>query len=201
VSLFATLMGVATVLHWGKFHHTHVAFWLWAGLYFTTPLLVPLVWWANHGRDDPAADREILVPGLARLLIAAVAVAATGMSVFLFVQPARAITVWPWLLTPLTARVMGAIFALGVAGLGVLVERRWAAVRLMVQVEAVMLALIAIGAVRTAGSLRTDRVLTWLFGAGFAAVLAGSAGLYLRMEPRRLARRAGEPHGVSRGVS
>lgn len=44
VGTFATLMGVATILHWDKFTHSHVAFWLWAGLYFTTPLLVFGVW-------------------------------------------------------------------------------------------------------------------------------------------------------------
>ena len=28
VSLFASLLGVATIRHWDKFHHQHVAFWL-----------------------------------------------------------------------------------------------------------------------------------------------------------------------------
>ena len=32
--------------------------------------------------------------------------------------PSVAIAIWPWTLTQLTARVMGAMFALGVAGLG-----------------------------------------------------------------------------------
>ncbi len=31
VAVFATLMGIATVVHWGRFNHQHVAFWLWAG--------------------------------------------------------------------------------------------------------------------------------------------------------------------------
>src|SRR5258707_12599850 len=34
VGVFASLLGVATIVHWNKFLHTHVAFWLWAGLYF-----------------------------------------------------------------------------------------------------------------------------------------------------------------------
>jgi hypothetical protein len=40
VGVFASLMGVATVVHWGKLNHSHVAFWLWAFLYFTTPFLI-----------------------------------------------------------------------------------------------------------------------------------------------------------------
>src|SRR4051812_11769850 len=34
VTAFASLLGVATVLHWDKFSHRHVTFWLWAALYF-----------------------------------------------------------------------------------------------------------------------------------------------------------------------
>ena len=40
----------------------------------------------------------------------------TGL--FLFLVPSAAISVWPWALTPLTARVMGAVFCLGLAGIG-----------------------------------------------------------------------------------
>jgi hypothetical protein len=48
VTLFAALLGVATVIHWDRFNHGHVAFWLWAGLYFTAPFLVLAVWVANQ---------------------------------------------------------------------------------------------------------------------------------------------------------
>ncbi|HEY7628066.1 MAG TPA: hypothetical protein VH761_13410, partial [Ilumatobacteraceae bacterium] len=37
VTLFASCLGIATIVHWDKFNHDHVAFWIWAGLYFTTP--------------------------------------------------------------------------------------------------------------------------------------------------------------------
>src|SRR6478609_2657298 len=48
VGCFATLMGVATILHWDKFIHTNVAFWAWAALYFTTPFLVFAAWLVNR---------------------------------------------------------------------------------------------------------------------------------------------------------
>jgi hypothetical protein len=54
VGTFATLMGVATIAHWDRFTHSHVAFWLWAGLYFTTPFLIFWVWLANRHHDIPA---------------------------------------------------------------------------------------------------------------------------------------------------
>src|SRR4029453_11233350 len=41
VSTFASLMGLVTVIEWTSFSHERPAFWAWAVLYFTTPLLVP----------------------------------------------------------------------------------------------------------------------------------------------------------------
>ncbi len=40
VTLFATLLGVATVLQWNKFTHDNPAFWIWSALYFTGSILL-----------------------------------------------------------------------------------------------------------------------------------------------------------------
>jgi hypothetical protein len=184
VATFAALLGIATVLHWDKFSHSQVAFWLWAALYFTTPFLVAGVWLANRRFEDRTAHGDLLVPqGLARV-IGTIGVLAVATGLFLFLLPQIAITVWPWTLTPLTARVMGAIFTLGLAAVGAFSERRWSAFRLMLQVEVFMLALILVGVVRATGDLDSSNVLTWLFGAGFASLLIGSLMLYARMEQR-----------------
>src|SRR4051794_16385394 len=186
VATFATLMGIATVVHWGKFTHSHVAFWLWAGLYFTTPFLVAGVWMANRRYEAPTPVDDVVVPGVMARVIGAIGVLAVAMGLFLFLFPQRAIDLWPWLLTPLTARVMGAIFTLGLAAAGAFSERRWSAFRLMVQVEIVMLVLILLGGARAADDLDRSNVLTWLFGAGFASLLVASVVLYVRMERRPL---------------
>jgi hypothetical protein len=87
VGLFASLMGIATILHWSLFLHTNVAFWLWAGL----------------------------------------------------------------------------------------------------QVEGIMLTLVAIAVLRAPEDFATSRLLTWLFAVGFVALAAGSVILFARMQ-RRAAR-------------
>jgi hypothetical protein len=185
VGTFATLMGVATILHWDKFSHGHVAFWLWAGLYFTTPFLIFWVYWANRRHDVPAAGADLLLPaGVARVIAAAGALSA-ATAAFLFAFPGRAVAVWPWMLTPLTARVLGAIFALGVAGLGVLTDRRWSSARILVQVAGVMLALIVVAGARATGEFDPSNALTWLIGTGFTAALAAVAVLYARMRSRQ----------------
>jgi hypothetical protein len=184
VATFATLMGIATVLHWAKFTHSHVAFWLWVGLYFTTPFLIAGVWIANRRFEDRASDDEVLIPAAMARLIGTVGLLAGAMSGFLFLFPRQAIDVWPWSLTPLTARVMGAIFALGVAAVGAFRERRWSSYRLMMQVEMIMLVLILAGGVRAAADWAPSNPLTWLFAVGFVTVLVASVVFYVRMEKR-----------------
>jgi hypothetical protein len=194
VATFATLMGIATTLHWEKFSHSHVAFWLWAGLYFTTPFLIAGVWIVNRRFEDRTTDGDVVVPEPMARVIGAIGVLAAAMSAFLFLFPQAAIDIWPWTLTPLTARVMGAIFALGLAAVGAFTERRWSAYRLLVQVEMTMLGLILVSGIRGVADWDPSNILTWLFAAGFVGVLAASVVLYLRME--QLARGATpvQPH-------
>jgi hypothetical protein len=186
VAAFATLMGVATVLHWERFSHGHVAFWLWVTLYFTTPVLVLAAFLRNRRERPRALAREWEVPPGAAAVLVLGGVAACATAVVLFVFPTAAIKIWPWPLTPLTARTMGAIFVLGSAGLGALWERRWSAMRLLVQVEILMLVLIGIAAVRAGAEFDTGRVLTWLFAIGFSAALVSSVAGYLYVASRRI---------------
>lgn len=186
VGVFASLMGIATILHWDRFNHGHVAFWLWAGLYFTTPFLVFGVWLANRRESGQGEDEGggPTLSGPAVLAIGFLGALATAMGLFLFLAPASAIDLWPWTLTPLTSRVMGAIFCLGIAGTGVLFDRRWRAARIPLQVAMVMLATILVATLRGLDDLDDSNALSWLLIAGFVAVLAGSGLLYRRMTRR-----------------
>lgn len=187
VALFASLLGVATIVHWDKFNHHHVAFWLWAGLYFTTPFLVVAAWFANQRYAAPAEIDESRLGRVARWIVGLIGLLALVQGLVMFVAPSQVIAIWPWLLTPLTCRVVGAIFCLGSAGIGVLVDPRWSSVRLMLQVEALMITLMLIAAVRARTEFYTDRPVTWLMLGGFVGVVLGSAYLWIIMEmrPRR----------------
>jgi hypothetical protein len=136
----------------------------------------------------PARRDELRISQLAAVLIVGGAVMAVGMGAFLFLDPTTAISIWPWSLTPLTARMLGAIFMLGLAGLGAVRERRWSAAGVLLQVAGFMLLLILISAARAHRQFDTGNALTWLFAVGFVTTLVGALALYLRMERR--ARRA-----------
>jgi hypothetical protein len=184
VGTFATLMGVATVIHWDRFNHSHVAFWLWAGLYFTTPLLVWGVWAANRRRGTRPGPTDFLLPFSARVVLGATGAIAVAAGLFLFLLPDQAIDVWPWTITPLTSRVLGAIFMLGTAELMVLTDARWSAARLMLKVQVFMLALILIGAARAHNDFDGSNVMTWLLLGGFLTAIASSVYLLVTMDAR-----------------
>ena len=51
VAGFATLLALATVLHWDRFTPGHISFIAWAGVYFVAPFLVVAVWLRNRHTD------------------------------------------------------------------------------------------------------------------------------------------------------
>jgi hypothetical protein len=184
VGTFASLMGIATIIHWDKFLHAHVAFWLWAGLYFTTPFLVFSVFLANRKHDAPATPTDLLLSVAVSRVIAVLGGLSLLTGAFLFLLPNQAVAIWPWHLTPLTSRVLGAIFCLGLAGLGTLFDRRWSSARVLLQVAALMLALIVVAGARATGEFDSANAMTWLISGGFVAVLAAIIVLSVRMEAR-----------------
>ena len=57
VTAFTLFMAIGTFNHLDPFMTDHVAFWIWVGLYVTTPVLVPLAWWRNRASDPRAQSR------------------------------------------------------------------------------------------------------------------------------------------------
>ncbi|MGH9246037.1 MAG: hypothetical protein ACRD29_17300 [Acidimicrobiales bacterium] len=97
VALFASLLGLATILHWDRFHHGHVAFVAWTMLYFTTPFLVMAAFVVND-RDRHSASVGSSHVRLGRAASITIAVAGSVIltaGLFLFVVPTWAIRVWP----------------------------------------------------------------------------------------------------------
>lgn len=184
VTLFAALLGVATVLHWDRFNHAHVAFWLWAALYFTAPFLVLGAWLSNERFAAAARRDEARIGRSARAVVVTGSGLALVQGLTMFASPSAVIPVWPWSLTPLTCRVVGAVFCLGSAGLVVVRDSRWVRLRLMVEVEVLMLTAMLLAAIRGRDDVHADRPLTWVLLAGFVATLAGSLRLWWLMDGR-----------------
>ena len=63
VTTFASMMGIATLLHWDRFEHGNLSFYTWVVVYLTTPFLVLLAWVRNRRTDPktPEAGDFVLV--------------------------------------------------------------------------------------------------------------------------------------------
>ena len=194
VTTFALLMLATTLVHWDRFSHGSAAFDTWVVLYATTPFLVCGAWLRNRHSDPRALgsdDAETPTPvrwimgGFGALLLAA------GLS--LFVLPDALVALWPWRLTLLTARVIGACFALtGVFGLVIAQDRRWTAARIALESQAVGVALILVGVLRAWSDFKIGKATTWVFVGGMSTLLVAVAVLYAVLERTRRGIR--EPH-------
>lgn len=112
VVLIAVLLLVTTLVHLDKFDLDSLFGWFWLVVYSVVPpLLVGLV--VVNLRAPGSAGRAMPdLPAGLRVLLAVQAVVMLAAGVVLFVAPSSADSFWPWPLTPLTARAVGA-FVIG----------------------------------------------------------------------------------------
>lgn len=198
VGTFASVLGIATVLHWDRFIHDSLAFVLWTLLYLTTPFLVFGTWLRQRSRDRDPHEAEITLPKAVRFGFGALGVGMLVVAVALFLAPTNVGAAWPWPLTPLTGRVMSAMFALpGLVGVGLAIDPRWSVARVVVEAEVISIVLILLGAWRDQASIRFDAPSGWLFVGGLVAILLANLTMYLAFERRGISLAAAAP-GVDR---
>jgi hypothetical protein len=123
VLVFTVMTLAATLVHLDKFHldaelevGTRLVTWAWIAIYSIVPvlLIVVLVRQRREPGNDPPRTRPL--PGWLRGLVALQAVVLLVVGGGLYIAPGRTAGWWPWALTPLTARAVGAwCFSLGVA--------------------------------------------------------------------------------------
>lgn len=186
IATFTWFMGLATLIHWEKFNHSHISFYAWLILYVVTPFVVPFLWFRNRIADPGTPDpRDVIVPSTIRQITGVVGVVMLVIAVFMFVFPDTAISIWPWQLTPLTTRVIAGWFALpGMVGLAFASDRRWSAWRITLQSQLAGISIILIGVARAWGDFKTGNPMTWVFLFGMIGLLAYLLGVYISMESR-----------------
>jgi hypothetical protein len=187
VTAFTLFMAIGTFAHLDRFATSHVAFWIWVGLYVTTPVLVPLAWWRNRASDPgtPEPGEPPRPRGVRPALLAAGGVQSV-VALVLLLFPATMIEHWPWLLTPLTAQTLGGWFALpGVTALMMGLDGRWSAIRITLESQLIGLALILLGTARAWEDVDTSNALASVFVVGLAALFLALLTLEVWMLSRQ----------------
>lgn len=197
VLVFTWVTALATFLHRDRLHLAtpgsgpvaEPAAWVWVVVYVVVPVamavLLPLQE-RSPGRDPaPGAPLPVWLRGL--LVVQAVVLLALG--VVLLVDPERSASLWPWSLTPFTARVVAAwLLAFGVAAALALRVGDLARLRVATLTWTVLGVLQVLALARWAGDVAWDRPAAPAYLVALAVVLVtGVAGL--RLSIRAAARR------------
>jgi len=132
VFAFATLLLIATILHWDRFTHGHPVFYIWVFIYVVAPILTPIALFTNSREDRHLPDdRDAVVPSTLRVIWLIPGILFLIAALYAFVKPTWLIPLWPWKATPLTMRVIVSFYSmLGVAVIVVFREPRWSAWRI-----------------------------------------------------------------------
>ncbi len=109
VFVFTTLTTAFTLIHLDRFHMDSVFGWAWLAVYIFVPpaLLVLVLRQLRHPGTDPARAKPL--PGWLRVIIGAQAVVLLILGYFLLISPVSiGEAYWPWTLSALTGRAVGA---------------------------------------------------------------------------------------------
>jgi hypothetical protein len=186
VTVFATMLMIATILHWSAFNHDHVSFWAWLALYASTPLLLPVLWVKNR-RTDPGtpSSPDAEIPRRLRVAVGVGGALQLAFALVIFVWPQVVEDLWPWELDPATTRAMSAFIAFpAVTWLWFLVDHRWSSFRITQQTATIGLVLIGLGAIRARGEFTTEGWATPLYAVALVLALVLNVALYVAMERR-----------------
>jgi hypothetical protein len=179
IIVFVWIAGIATLLHLDRFIKDAIPFTAWVALYALTPFVVPWLVARNHRRYGAPSGAPM--PRATVRALGVVGGALLALGVLFLVVPDIAIDSWAWTLTPLTARVTGAVLAMyGTVWLGVAVHGTWAGARIPLQAQTIGLAFALLGVALGEDAVDWGNPLAFVFVAVAAAMLVVSALLSRR---------------------
>ena len=173
VLVFTTLTLVATLLHLDRFHLDSVFGWVWVAVYAVVPplMLALLVYQLRVPGADPLRQAP-----LAPWLRGALGLQAALLLLFgaaLFLAPQTAAPLWPWMLTPLTGRAVGAwLLGLGIAAAQMGWENDWQRGRVAMAAYTLLGVLELLALARYAGALDWSEPRAWVYLLFLVSVLA-----------------------------
>jgi hypothetical protein len=202
ILVFTLVTLAATLVHLDRFHLqpefaalpvlARAAGWFWLGVYvLIPPAMLVSVWLQERAPGvDPRPTDPVPVPLRAALAVESAVLLVVGVA--LWVAPSSATTLWPWALTPLTARVVAAwLIAFGAATALAAMAGDLARLRTSAIAYTVFGLLVLVSLARFPGTVDWGSGPAWvLAGLAVAIVATGAAGWRTAPVPERTGHRA-----------
>jgi hypothetical protein len=186
--VFAALILVATIVHFDRFHERRPITWAWVGIYVAVPVLVAVFGLREARAAGPDPPRTNPMPGWAQAAVLGQAAVMVPLGIALFAAPEDADGLWPWPLTPLTGRVVGAyLIGLGLGAFHSFLERDWRRVLPAAATSCLFGALQLVNVARYSDTLDGGDVSAWLYVGGLVFMLVFGA-VSLRRATQKSAR-------------
>lgn len=178
-ALFSTVQLAATFLHWDKFSVGSIPFYVWFASYLLPPpiFISAYLWHQRKAASHSATSDDPLPFWLNRLLVICGSVLTAG-AILVFIFPSLLIPIFPWQLTPLTARSLsGWLIAIGTIMLSMSHENDRTRSRLATLMFILILPALLLQMARYANEVNWSNPVLWMGLILFAVV--GFCGLYL----------------------
>ena len=176
--LFTTLTLVATLLHFDKFHFSSPiasaqgAAWFWLAIYAGVPVAMLLIWILQLRAPGSDPPRGPAAPTWMRFLVLGQGIGMLAVGVGLFLAPDAVKKGWPWGLTTLTARAIGAwLIGIGFAAFHASRENDFLRIRPLAGGYIAFAILQFIAIVRYSGNVNWSGPAAWVYIAFLASVL------------------------------
>lgn len=183
VFTFTTLTLVATLLHLDRFHFNsasmlaQAAAWFWLAIYAIVPPVMLVMWVRQYRSVGDNPPRLAPLPLVLRVVLFAQAIIMLSWGVGLFADPTLFAASWPWKLSLLTSRAVGAwLIGIGVFAAHAVVENDYNRIRVGLVSYLAFGILEIIALLRYPASLAWMSWSAWLYVALMISVLL--AGLY-----------------------
>jgi hypothetical protein len=178
-ALFCTIQLAATFLHWDKFSVGTVPFYVWFASYLLPPpIFVAAYLWHQRGAAFMPIETEDVLPIWLKRLLAIIGGFLTVVAALVFFFPNLLISVFPWQLTPLTARSLsGWLIAVGTTMLSIFLENNRTRARLVTPMFILLLPALLLQMLRFSDQMDWSNIVLWIGLILFAII--GFCGLYL----------------------
>jgi hypothetical protein len=123
VLFFTTITLVLSLVHLDKFHTDSVFGIAWLVVYAAFPVSMATILFLQMRARESDEPRRSVLPNWTRVVLGLQATVLVALGTVLYVAPQEAASLWPWPLTPLTGRAVGAwLMGTGVIAAHVAIE-------------------------------------------------------------------------------